>query len=141
MNYIIESILVGIYSAILYLFFSLFIGPSYKNLYFLLIIVGFSKHLLGSFLNIHTVYCNNGEACVKTLNQDTTYIASKTNLFIDSLFEAVSYLCLGFILQNIFKNMYLFFTIGFILHLLSEKLLIHNYFCKTYCNPIFKIYI
>ena len=137
MNYIIESIFVGIYSAILYLFFSLFIGPSYKNLYFLLIIVGFSKHLLGSFLNIHTMYCNNGEACVKKLNQDTTYIASKSNLFRDSLLEAVSYLCLGFILQNIVKNMYLFFTIGFFLHLLSETFLIHTYFCKTYCEAVF----
>ena len=137
MNYIIESIFVGIYSAILYLFFSLFIGPSYKNLYFLLIIVGFSKHLLGSFLNIHTMYCNNGEACVKTLNQDTTYIASKINLFRDSLLEAISYLFLGFILQNIVKNMYLFFTIGFLLHLLSEILLIHTYFCKTYCKPVY----
>ncbi len=138
MNYIIESIFVGIYSAILYLFFSLFIGPSHKNLYFLLIIVGFSKHLLGYFLNIHTMYCNNGEACVKTLNPNYTYIASKTNLFRDSLLEAVSYLCLGFILQNIVKNMYLFFTIGFFLHLLSETFLIHTYFCKTYCEAVYK---
>ena len=100
MNYIIESIFVGIYSIILYLFFSRFITPSYKNLYFLLIIVGFFKHLLGSFLNIPTMYCNNGEACVKTLNQDTTYIASKTNLLIDSVFEAFAYLCLGFIFSQ-----------------------------------------
>ena len=137
MYYIIESIFVGIYSAILYLFFSQFITPSYKNLYFLLIIVGFSKHLLGSLLNVHTMYCNNGEACVKMLNQDTTYIASKTNLLRDSLFEAFAYLCLGFILQSIVKNMYLFFTIGFILHLLSEIFLIHTYFCKTYCEAVF----
>jgi hypothetical protein len=137
MNYIIESIFVGIYSAILYLFFSRFITPSYKNLYFLLIIVGFSKHLVGSFLNIHTMYCNNGEACVKTLNQDTTYIASKTNLFRDSVLEAIAYLFLGFILQSIVKNMYLFFIIGFLLHLLAEIFLIHTYFCKTYCESIF----
>ena len=137
MNYIIESIFVGIYSVILYLFFSRFITSSYKNFYFLLIIVGFSKHLLGSLLNIHTIYCNNGEACVKTLNLDTTYIASKTNLLCDSVFEAFAYLCLGFILQNIVKNIYLFFTIGFILHLLSEIFLIHTYFCKTYCEPVY----
>jgi hypothetical protein len=134
MNYIIESIFVGLYSACVYLFFSYFIHFSYKNMYLLLLLVGFFKHFLGYILSIHTWYCNNGEACLKIPERNERYIASSVNLLRDSILEAIYYLFLGLILRNIAKDVYLFFMIGFILHILSEKLKIHTYFCVNYCN-------
>jgi hypothetical protein len=129
MNYIIEAILVGIYTCIVYLFFSLFI----KNFYLLLLVVGFFKHVLGSILGIHTWYCNNGEACLKTLSQGKIYSASTKNLIRDSIIEAIVFLILGFIFRHIIGNIYLFFAIGILLHTLAEKFGIHKHFCVTYC--------
>jgi len=124
MHYIIESILVGVYSVFIYLLFSRFI---YKNLYVLLLVVGFFKHFLGSSLGLHDWYCR---ACTKDNNKE----ANTTYLIRDSIYEALMYLCLGFILQGILTNMTLFFAIGVILHILAEKLLIHRYFCRRYCT-------
>jgi hypothetical protein len=133
MNYIIEALLVGIYTVIIYLFFSLFI----KNLYGLLLVVGFFKHLLGYYINIHSWYCNNGEACVKVLNHDYIYQASSLHLIRDSLYDSFVFLIIGFILYYKLTNVNkyaLFFTIGVLLHIMSEHLLVHKYFCKTTCN-------
>jgi hypothetical protein len=123
MHYIIESILVGIYSVFIYLLFSRFI---YKNLYVLLLVVGFFKHFLGSGLGLHDWYCRE---CTKHNKE-----ANTTYLLRDSIYEALMYLCLGFILQGILTNMSLFFAIGVILHILAEKLLIHRNFCRRYCT-------
>ena len=130
MNYILEAILVGIYTCFIYLLFSPFI----KNFYFLLLVVGFFKHFLGSSLQIHNWYCNNGETCLKVLSQDQNYEANTIYLLRDSLLEAMLFLAVGFILNFKLTNTILFFTIGFILHIISEKLLVHKYFCKTTCN-------
>ena len=126
MNYIIEAILVGIYTCIVYLFFSLFI----KNFYLLLLVVGFFKHFLGSILGIHTWYCNNGEACIR---HDKIYSARTEHLMRDSIIEALAFLILGFIFRPIIGNIYLFFAIGILLHILSEKFSIHKHFCVNYC--------
>jgi hypothetical protein len=125
MNYIFEALLVGIYTCIVYLFFSQFI----KNFYILLLVVGFFKHLLGSIIGIHTWYCNNGDACVK--NQ--LYSASTEHLIRDSIIEAIAFLIMGLILRPIIGNIYLFFAIGTILHILAENLSIHKQFCINYC--------
>ena len=141
MNYILEAILVGTYKCFIYLLFSPFI----KNFYYLLLVVGFFKHFLGSSLQIHDWYCNNGETCLKVLSQDQTYEANTIYLLRDSLLEAMLFLVVGFILSTYLfcysflkskelTNSVLFFTIGFILHIISEKLLVHKYFCKTTCN-------
>jgi hypothetical protein len=127
MHYIIESLLVGVYSVFIYLLFSRFI---YKNLYLLLLVVGFFKHFLGSSLGLHDWYCNNGSACTKDNNKE----ANTIYLLRYSIYESVMYLCLGFILQGILTNIALFFTIGVILHILAEKLLIHRDFCKKTCT-------
>ncbi len=105
MNYVIESLLSGIYTWFIYMIFSYFISPFTKNLYVLLLVVGFSKHFLGSSLQIHNWYCNNGEACLKELNQDNRpltikkYKSSNLHLLRDSLLEAIAFLCLGVILH------------------------------------------
>jgi hypothetical protein len=123
MHYIIESLLVGIYSVFIYLLFSRFV---YKNLYVLLLVVGFFKHFLGSSLGLHTWYCR---ACTKDKNKE----ANTIYLLRDSIYEALMYLFIGFILQAILTNMALFFAIGVILHILAEQLLVHRYFCRKSC--------
>jgi hypothetical protein len=132
MNYNIESLLVGIYTCIIYLLFSPFI----KNFYLLLLVVGFFKHFLGSSIGLHTWYCNNGETCLNVLNQDQTYIANTLYIIRDSIYESIVFLFLGFILSYKLTNIYLFFVIGIILHILSEKLGIHKYFCRNSCDKI-----
>ena len=132
MNYIIESLLVGLYTCIIYLLFSPFI----KNFYLLLLVVGFFKHFLGSSIGLHTWYCNNGETCLNVLNQDQTYVANTLYIIRDSIYESIVFLILGFILSYKLTNIYLFFVIGIILHILSEKLGIHKYFCRNSCDKI-----
>jgi len=130
MNYIIEALLVGIYTSIIYVIISLFI----KNVYILLLVVGFFKHLLGYFLNIHTWYCNNGEACLKVLNQYNNYNAIPTHLIRDSVYDSLMFLLIGSILLTKINNIPLFFTIGALLHIISEHLLVHKYFCESSCK-------
>jgi hypothetical protein len=132
MNYIIESILVGLYTCLIYLLFSPFI----KNFIMLLLVVGFFKHFLSSSLGIHTWFCNNGEACLKVLSQDQNYSANTIHLIRDSFYESLAFLIMGFIFRPIIGNMYLFFTIGVILHIIAEKLWIHKSFCKKTCDVI-----
>jgi hypothetical protein len=131
MNYIIEALLVGVYSWFLYLLFS----PFVKNFYMLLLVVGFSKHFLGSSLKIHDLYCNTGEACVKVLSQDNYYEANTKTLLHDSTIEATFYLFLGSLLSYQLTKGPLFFVLGFILHIVAEYLLVHKHFCKSACDP------
>jgi hypothetical protein len=133
MNYIIESLLVGVYTCILYFLFS----PFVKNFYLLLLVVGFSKHFLGSGFGLWTWYCNNGEACIKVLSQDQIYEANTLYLISESIYEAIAFLFLGFILNYKLTNpLYLFFIIGFALHILAEKWSIHKSYCKRTCDKI-----
>ena len=132
MNYIIEAILVGLYTCLLYLLFS----PFVKNLWILLVVIGFFKHFLGSSFGIHTWYCNNGEPCKNVLSQDQNYSANTLYLIRNSIYESVLFLIFGSILSFKLTNLYLFFSIGFILHIIAEKLLIHKDFCKKTCNKV-----
>jgi hypothetical protein len=129
MNYIAEAVLVGIFEVFLYFVFSLFI----KNFYALLIIVGFSKHFLGNWLGLQSWYCNNGSACLKTLNQGQKYVASTYHLLRSSVGEAAAHLILGMLLANFLAKEYLFFAIGVILHIGAENLGFHSQFCKENC--------
>ncbi len=133
MNYIIEAFLVGLYTCIIYFVVSSFI----KNLYSLLLVVGFLKHLLGYYLDIHTWYCNNGKECLNVLNPDYTYTAKSTYLIRDSIYDSIIFLILGSILSSKLTNInnyVLFFIIGVLLHIISEYLLVHKYFCETSCE-------
>jgi hypothetical protein len=134
MNYIFEAIIVGMYNVCLFLIISKFI----ENNYILLFIVGFAKHLFGGYLNIHNFYCNYGYSCY--LHNDCKNgkcYDDKKYLFVRSIFEGFIYLFLGLFLIELpikLKNIYLYFLIGFILHLSFEWLGIHKYFCETYCK-------
>jgi hypothetical protein len=133
MNYIIESILIGIYTSIIYLIFSPFI----KNFYLLLLVCGFSKHFLGSSFSLWTWYCNNGEACIKSLSQDQQYNAKTTYLIRESIYESFLFLIVGTLLHLLVQNnIYLFLIMGIILHILGEHSGIHRSFCEKTCKKI-----
>ena len=133
MNYIIETLFVGLYTCIIYLLFSPFI----KNFSVLLLVCGFFKHLFGSSFGLWTWYCNNGHACLKVLEQDHHYKANTIYVLTDSLIEAILFLIVGTSLSLIIQNrLLLFFIMGLILHILSELFGIHKYFCKKTCDKI-----
>jgi hypothetical protein len=132
MYYIIEALLVGTYSTLLYLLYSP-IDNIFNNIYITLLVVGFFKHYLSYYIGLHTFYCRYGEACKKY----NLYIA-KNNRFLlyESIFEAISYLLVGSIIYQCITNnkLYIFFSIGFILHIVFEYLQVHNRFCKERCS-------
>jgi len=130
MNYILEAILIGLYEVVLYFIFSQFT----KNLYILLLVVGFAKHLLGKIVGLQTWYCNNGQACLQSLKPGQRYVANALHLLRSSLGDAFAHLFLGYLLSGILTKEYLFFAIGVILHIAAEKLGIHNKFCKENCE-------
>jgi hypothetical protein len=84
----------------------------------LLLVVSFSKHLLGSSFQIYYLYCSIGEACVKVLSQDQNYLANTKTLLQDSSFESISFLLLGFLLS----------------YQLTKGILFRNWMCITYNN-------
>ena len=128
MHYFIESILVGVYSLIIYVF----INNSIRNNDVLLFVVGFFKHLFGYLLNIHTLYCNYGYACNKSVQYKKSVFSNV--LIVESIIEGGVYVFLGIILDSIIPNKYiLYFIIGCILHLFSEILQAHKYFCSKRC--------
>ena len=143
MYYIFESLLVGIYSLLIYLSFDLDFNANIK-----LFMVGFVKHLLGYILKIHTYYCNNGYACLKyqkqlhaskpsqhnNSNLKTKRVAkiSIDSLFVESCFEGGLFVFLNLLLLKLkIKNNYVrIFLLGVILHIIFEFLQLHMYFCK-----------
>jgi hypothetical protein len=132
MNYIIEAICVGLYTTVIYLFFHYFI----KNVYILLLVVGFFKHFISNIFRIHTYYCNYGEACIKVNERNKSYNSDSQYIVYDSIMESILFLFLGSCLSIELTNVYLFFTIGFVLHILFEKLGIHKWFCEKRCEKI-----
>ena len=59
MHYLIEAILIGIYTSIIYML----VKPFIENTLLLFFIIGFFKHFFAYFIGLHTYYCNNGYAC------------------------------------------------------------------------------
>jgi hypothetical protein len=137
MNFILEALFVGLYSAVLFriLFFLI------KNEYVLLFTLGFLKHFLSYYAGIQSFFCNHGYACKKLSHSDSTYIATDNNLFIVSLIEGLWFLTVGSIIFSFIgklKPFIVMFVIGFFTHLISEKMKIHKYFCKYNCKPLVK---
>jgi membrane protein insertase Oxa1/YidC/SpoIIIJ len=162
-NYVIESIAVGLYSLFIFYILSQTTTINSKTkATILLFTTGFLKHLLGNILQIHDYYCNHGSACsflqlrenqtespIKYISQNTTAM-----LILECIIEGIIFVILYNMILYIFNqqlakqsqqsankqsqtrnNMTIVFLIGFIMHVLSEKTGIHTYFCKTRCKP------
>ena len=129
MNYIIESVFVGCYTVCIYLIISSFL----KNLYIVLLVCGFIKHFVGSYIGLWSWYCNNGEACKKVLKG--IYKSNNKCLIQDSINESIIFLLIGTLLSFIIKNnICLYLLLGAILHILGEKMGIHKTFCEKNCE-------
>ena len=124
MHYIFEAILVGFYSLLIYLFITQFT----TNIYLALFLTGMIKHLLG-YLLIHTLYCKYGYAC-RNLSVNKAFYSKY--LPFEIIFEGFLYLFFGTLLIQYFTNKTIF-IIGFLLHIMAEKLYIHKYFCNHRC--------
>ena len=132
MNIVFEALIVGVYSIINYLIISNIL--SFNN-YTLLFIIGFIKHLLGYYSGLYKYYCINGKACKEVSKKYNSAYITNYELIIESLFEGLLFLFFGSILIYLKLNIIvIYFLLGFILHLLFEKLGIHTHFCKKRCK-------
>ena len=124
MNYIYESIIVGIYSSAIY---SLISSIFYKvHLIFLFFVVGFIKHLLGYYLSLHEYYCKYKYDIVKSYNK---------NIILESILEGGLFIIFGYTLSMYLKtkNMLLIvFIIGTLLHIIFEISGMHTKFCHNF---------
>ncbi len=147
MHYFFESIFVGVYTLIIYTLLNSFIIN--KNINIILFIVGFFKHYLGHYLHLHTYYCNNGYACKSIISSNLSSVTGKKSIisnldiFTESFFEGIVFIFIGKFIHNflvtnfkINNQFLLFFLIGFSLHMLSEILHIHTFFCNNRCSKI-----
>jgi hypothetical protein len=132
---IVEAILVGVYSIVIYLC----LAPIFRPFPLLLFFVGFVKHIAGYLLNIHTMYCNCGEACKESRPIDVakeSYVATAEpfRLFAESVLEGGIYLVAGIFLFLVLRNKWaIVFAIGTALHILSEWAGVHRQFCQHRC--------
>jgi len=123
MNYIFESIFVGLYSITIYyllLFLKISIIP-------FLFMIGFIKHFIGYFI-LHSFYCKYGHAC----HNKYTTIKSQSlfKIGFESIIEGVLFVWMGNILRYYLGIPLSIFIIGIVLHLLAEWFGIHAQFCK-----------
>ena len=146
MHSIFEAIFVGIYTWFLYILLSHFLRISSFTIFFF--ILGFLKHFLGGVLQLHSYYCNYGDACT-TSTSTKKYAPIDESLFLDSWIEGVIFVCV-FLFSYRFcvssrinpnpnpnptKIPWIWvFSIGFFLHILFEYLGGHRWFCKNRCK-------
>jgi len=106
---LLQSVFVGLYSVSI---FSLLSKLGYPNLF----LTGFIKHLFGYLLGLQDVFCR------------CSIHYPFLSLMRDCTLEGILFLIF---LQR--SNTFTKFLFGFFLHIISEYLGIHKYFCKSYC--------
>ena len=134
MNYLLESFFVGIYCCFIYCF--TYLGLSYAgitvNVYLMLFSVGFLKHFFGYFLKIHDYYCQYG--CLGNYHKNAHAKRNELMLTGESILEGFAFIILGSFLSFFFKSkLLLYFILGVCLHIITEKIGLHAYFCKNRC--------
>ena len=139
MFYIIEALVVGLYTILMFYLFSLLNID--LNIFILLFLIGFFKHFFGYYIGLHYYYCNYGEKCMNINdNHNDKYNSNSKILIIDSIYEGLIFIYFGSILKFIIKNrIVLFFILGFFIHILSEFIGYHKYFCINKCKKMIKL--
>jgi len=134
MFYLVEALFVGLYTSLLYYLIS-FVK---LNFFILIFIIGFLKHFFGYLIGLHYYYCNYGEKCIdihNIHNNNDNYKSNPKKLIEDSIYEGLFFIFFGSILKLIIYNkLLLFFILGFSIHILSEFIGIHAYFCIKKCK-------
>ena len=131
MHYIFESLIVGLYSLFIFLITTNTFIPKKNFMNAVAFFTGFLKHFLGWFLQVHFYYCNVKWKCKKQ-------VVDLSVLFVECILEGCIFLVFYNIISRGLKNQMsdnqIFFTIGVVLHILSENLGIHKTFCKSRCK-------
>lgn len=122
---IIEAIIIGLYVSLLFNLILIYI-PLFLKLF----IIGFIKHSLSYYIGIQSYYCK--------LYKDNNYSAKVPNLFMESIFEGLIFIYIGYILKYFINpdiNNYLFpFILGFIIHIIADFYNIHKLFLLYNCK-------
>ena len=143
MFYIIEALVVGLYTTLIYYLFSLL--NINLNIFILLFLIGFLKHFFGYYIGLHYYYCNYSEKCKNVIinnhnnndNNKNKYNSNSKLLLIDSIYEGLIFIYFGSILKIIINNkIVLFYILGFFIHILSEFIGYHKYFCINKCKKM-----
>lgn len=121
---ILESIIIGIYILFLFFIFRLFIKT---HLFIELFIIGFIKHLISYYIGIQSYYCK--------IHKNNKYIVKSSNIIIESIFEGLIFIYIGYILKIIINhNNFLYpFILGIIIHILADIYGIHKLFLIYNC--------
>ena len=142
MHYVFESVFVGIYCVGILALLLRFMAKA--PLLSLLFLLGFIKHLSAYYLQIQSLYCNRGDACVKVNDAMLTYRAKTTNILMESMFEGFSFLIIGLLVTKLGgiqlttrqRKLIFAFVVGSFMHIVAEKMGIHKKWCKTTCKPV-----
>jgi len=119
-----EAIFIGFLNILLYyLFFFI------DNLVIQLFTVGFIKHLISYLIGIQDYYCK--------IYKGNSYQSKPSNIIIECLLEGLFFIYIGLLLSKIIENRYfLFFLLGFSIHIISEVYGIHSLFLIYNCKKI-----
>jgi hypothetical protein len=136
MQLAIESIIVGIYLLCWFLFFYSWV-PSSLACYFL---TGFAKHFFGFWFRLQDLYCQRGAAC-QGVNTTILKYAHYDNMLLlqDSFLEGCMVMGFMYVAMLAFSsgNLWLVvFGCGVVLHLVAEKMGLHEQFCRNQCSYI-----
>jgi hypothetical protein len=124
MNLLIEQIIVGIFTTIIYLFLLPF-GLEY---YILLFLDGFLKHILGHYLGIQSLFCNKYKPGSRS-------IVSFPQIILEAIIEGIIFVIFGLLLVKCGISHHLApYIIAFSIHILTEFTGIHYLFIKHRCN-------
>lgn len=129
MHYLFESVLVGVYSSIIFWLISGFSTSFQVSLF----VCGFLKHMCGYYIGIHSYYYNNGYACreVRGDREGYQYRIELMTLILESILEGVCFVFLGLLFSRVIRSKFCnIFSIGVFLHLLCEWVGLHRYFCR-----------
>lgn len=139
MDYLLESLLVGLYSVIIYLILKVFVPPQSSSSLYFYFTIGFMKHFLGYFTGIHNYYCLYGEAYQIELEEqknknENNKCKNTIILFQESVLEGLWFMICILLLRPYFPSMaVIVFIVGVVSHILTENIGIHREFCKKRC--------
>jgi hypothetical protein len=126
MHYFFESVLVGVYSCLIFYIIS---GLT-SSFPVLLFVCGFVKHMCGYYIGIHNYYYHNGYAC-KEVRRGYEYRIELSRLILESILEGICFVFLGLSFSVVIRSKFCnIFSIGVFLHLLCEWIGLHRYFCR-----------
>ena len=117
-----ESIFVGGYTLILFLFLTCIID---QPIYIVLFIMGCIKHYSGYVVGLHDRYCRGCSRHKSAIPPTALEIVS----------EGLILLFVEMFIHCFFTNIYLnIFMLGAIIHLGFEMFGLHRWFCNTHCR-------